>query len=179
MLAPLIPLIALALSLAWALLLRAGVYPSDWVSTLVFVGCIALMYWFFVRRRLLAPPLARWVRLAIWALPCYCAFQLLPLPLALLRFLSPARAQMAAVVAALMPAALHASVPIATNPPMALFWGFSALCYAATFFLVRELGWRFVERPFLKLKDRFNYGPSTQPHQHSPHLVGASQSNPL
>ena len=56
MLAPLITLVALALSLVWALFLRAGVYPSDWVSTVLFVGCICLVYWFFVRRRLLAPP---------------------------------------------------------------------------------------------------------------------------
>lgn len=146
MLAPLITLVALALSLAWALLLRAGVYPSDWVTTMLFVGCICLVYWFFIRRRLLAPPSAAWVHWAIWALPCYCAFQLLPLPLSLLRVLSPARAHLVDALAPVLPGVT--SAPIATNPPMALFWSFSVLCYAATFFLVRELGWRFVERPW-------------------------------
>jgi O-antigen ligase len=146
MLAPLITLVALALSLAWALLLRAGVYPSDWVSSMLFVGCICLVYCFFVRRRLLAPPTARWVRWAIWALPCYCFFQLLPLPLSVLRFLSPARAQLVDALAPVLPAVTAA--PISTNPPMALFWSCSLLCYAATFFLVRELGWRFVDRPW-------------------------------
>ena len=41
------------------------------------------------------------------------------------------------------------SAPIAVNPPMALLWGFTLLSYIATFFLVRELGWRFVDRPWV------------------------------
>jgi O-antigen ligase len=147
MLAPFITLAALALSLAWALLLRAGVYPSDWVSSELFVGCICLVYWFFIRGRLLAPPLVGWVRLAIWLLPCYCAFQLIPLPLGLLRVLSPARAQMVEALTPVLPAAT--SAPLSVNPPMALFWSLSIVCYIATFFLVRELGWRFVERPWM------------------------------
>jgi O-antigen ligase len=31
---------------------------------------------------------------------------------------------------------------------MSLLWVFSLLCYLAVFFLMRELGWRFAERPF-------------------------------
>jgi O-antigen ligase len=146
MLAPLTTLIALALSLAWALFLRAGVHPSDWVSTVLFVGCTCFVYWFFVRKRHLAPPTVGWVGWVIWALPCYCAFQLLPLPLGLLRILSPARAQLVDALTPVLPAA-HA--PIAANPPMAVLWGFTIVCYVATFFLVRELGWRFVDRPWI------------------------------
>jgi O-antigen ligase len=143
---PLITLMALGLSLAWAIFLRAGVYPSDWVSTVLFTGGISLVYWMFVRKRDLAPPGPIWVRCAIWALPCYCAFQLLPLPLGLLKFLSPARAQLVAALAPVLPGV--ATAPISVNPPMAVLWGFSILCYIATFFLMRELGWRFAERPW-------------------------------
>ena len=146
MLGPINTLVALALSLAWAMFLRAGVYPSDWVSTVLFVGCICFVYWAFVRRRLLAPPPARWVKYAIWALPCYCAFQLLPLPLSLLHTLSPARAQLVSALAPVVPGIARA--PLSVNPPMACLWGVSLLCYIATFFLVRELGWRFAERPW-------------------------------
>jgi hypothetical protein len=149
MLGPTVTLIALALSLAWAIFLRAGVYTSDWVSTVLFVGCISLVYWMFVRRRLLAPPLPTWVRYAIWALPCYCAFQLLPLPLGLLRWLSPARAELLSSLAPVLPGISRA--PISVNPPQALLWGFSILCYLATFFLVRELSWRFAEKPWSTL----------------------------
>jgi O-antigen ligase len=143
---PIITLVALGLSLVWALFLRAGVYPSDWVSTVLFSGGIAFLYWMFVRKRDLAPQLATWVRCAIWALPCYCAFQLLPLPLGLLEVLSPARAQLASALAPVLRGITK--VPISVNPPMAVLWSFSLLCYIAVFFLMRELGWRFAERPF-------------------------------
>jgi O-antigen ligase len=143
---PVVTLVVLGLSLVWALFLRAGIYPSDWVSTILFTGGIALLYWMFVRKRNLAPQLPWWLRCVIWALPCYCAFQLLPLPLGLLQVLSPARAQLAAALAPILPGV--SSAPISVNPPMALFWGFSLLCYVAVFFLLRELGWRFADQPF-------------------------------
>jgi len=147
MFGPIVTLIALALSLAWALFLRAGVYPSDWVSTVLFVGCISLVYWMFVRRRLVAPPLPVWVRCLIWTLPGYCALQLFPLPLGLLRFLSPARAELLSALAPVLPGVTKA--PLSVNPPLALLWGFSLLCYIAVFFLVREIGWRFTDRPWV------------------------------
>jgi O-antigen ligase len=143
---PIVTLVALGLSLAWALFLRAGIYPSDWVSTVLFSGGIAFLYWMFVRKRNLAPQLATWVRYVIWALPCYCAFQLLPLPLGLLEMLSPARAHLASALGPVMQGVTKA--PISVNPPMTVLWGFSLLCYIAVFFLMRELGWRFAERPF-------------------------------
>ncbi len=148
MVAPLIALIALALSLAWALYLHAGVYPSDWVTTVLFIGCICLGYWFVARRRQMAPPVVGWVKVAIWALPCYCAFQLLPLPLGLLHVFSPVRAQLVSALAPVLPAAVN-SAPIAVDPPMALYWGFTLLSYIAVFFLVRELAWRFVDTPWV------------------------------
>jgi peptidoglycan/LPS O-acetylase OafA/YrhL len=48
---------------------------------------------------------------------------------------------------------------------------------AATIVALAALSWRYVERPFLRLKDRFTYGPSPHPHGQSPHLVEASESN--
>jgi O-antigen ligase len=143
---PIITLVMLALTLAWAMLLKAGVYPSDWVTAILFVGLISLVYWMFARRRELAPRPMLWLRCVIWALPCYCAFQLLPLPLGLLGVLSPARAHLVAALASAVPGISKA--PISVNPPMALFWSFSILSYIAVFFLVRELSWRFQERPW-------------------------------
>jgi O-antigen ligase len=82
-------------------------------------------------------------------LPCYCAFQLLPLPLGLLQVLSPARAQLVAALAPVLPGITKA--PISVNTPVALLWFFSLLCYIATFFLARELGWRFAERRWVPI----------------------------
>jgi O-antigen ligase len=144
---PVVTLVALGLSLVWALFLRAGVDPSDWVSTVLFTGGIALVYWLFIRKRHLAPQPPVWLRCVVWALPCYCAFQLLPLPLVLLQVLSPARAHLAGALAPVLPGITKA--PISVNPPMALFWEISLLSYIAVFFLLRELGWRFAERPFV------------------------------
>jgi O-antigen ligase len=117
------------------------------VSTVLFAGCISLVYWMFVRRRLVAPPQPFWVCCVIWALPCYCALQLLPLPLSLLRFLSPARAELLGALAPVLPGITKA--PLSVNPPLALLWSLSLLCYIAVFFLVRELSWRFTERPWM------------------------------
>lgn len=156
MLGPLITLIALGLSLAWTLFLRAGVYPTDWASTVFFVGCTCLFYWFLVRKRSLAPQIPAWLKAVIFALPVYCAFQLLPLPLGLLKLFSPARVQLVAALAPVMPAVKHAA--IAVNPPAALHWSVALLTYIATFFLVRELGWRFVERPWITVAPLFALG---------------------
>ena len=104
----------------------------------------------------MAPPIATWLKLVIFAVPVYCAFQLLPLPLGLLQALSPARGQLVAALAPVVPALQHA--PIAVDPPAALHWSVALLTYIATFFLVRELAWRFAERPWIVVLPLFALG---------------------
>ncbi len=70
--------------------------------------------------------------------------------------LSPARAQLVAALAPVMPAVHYA--PIAVNPPAALHWSVALLTYIATFFLVRELAWRFAERPWVSVAPLFALG---------------------
>ncbi len=48
---------------------------------------------------------------------------------------------------------------------------------AVAIYALAALSWRYVERPCLRLKDRFSYGPSAHPRGQSPHLAGASRSN--
>jgi O-antigen ligase len=150
MLGPSVAVLLLALSLAWAVFLGAGVSPYDWVTTLLYIGCISLLYWFSSQSRQNAPPLKIWVRLVIFALPCYIAFQLTPLPLSLLRTLSPARAALVDSLAPVLPNIAPGIVkaPLSVNPPAAVFWFFAILGYIATFFLVRELAWQFSRRPW-------------------------------
>jgi hypothetical protein len=81
------------------------------------------------------------------ALPCYCAFQLISLPLNLIRSFSPARAQLTEALKPILPEI--GKVPLAVNPPMGVLWEFSLLGYLAIFFWVRELGWRFQSRPWV------------------------------
>ena len=144
MLGPVLTLVFLGVALGWAVFLRAGVYPSDWATAIPLIGCTSFLYWLFVRRSQMAPPLRLWVRIAIWSVPCYVVFQLLPLPLPLLRAMSPARAALVEALRPVIPAA--SSAPLSVNAPAAVMWLFNILCYIATFFLVRELCWRFSKR---------------------------------
>lgn len=48
---------------------------------------------------------------------------------------------------------------------------------AVAIFALAGVSWRYVERPFLRLKERFSYGPSHQSRGQSPHFVGASEIN--
>jgi O-antigen ligase len=146
MLGPSVTVLLLALSLAWAVFLGAGVSPFDWVITLLYIGCISFLYWFSSQSRRNAPPLKIWLRFVIAALPCYIAFQLIPLPISLLQTLSPARASLVESLAPVIPGIVKA--PLSVNPPAAVFWFFAILGYIATFFLVRELAWQLSRRPW-------------------------------
>jgi hypothetical protein len=147
MLGPAVTLLFLALALGWAVVLRGGAAPLDWLATLLFIGCISALFWFSSERRLNAPPLKAWLRFFIWVVPCYAAFQLASLPLPLLAKLSPARAALAEAVAVVVPSSLRA--PLSVNPPAGVFWFFTLLGYVITFLLVRELGWRFARTPWI------------------------------
>jgi O-antigen ligase len=143
---PSVTVLALALSLAWAVFLGAGVSPYDWTTTLLYVGCISFLYWFSSQSKRSAPPLKIWLRFVILALPCYIAFQLTPLPISLLQTLSPARAALVESLAPVIPGVVEA--PLSVNPPAAVFWLFAILGYIATFLLVRELAWQLSSRPW-------------------------------
>jgi O-antigen ligase len=140
MLGPTIALFALGLALAWAVLNRAGVYPNDWSVTLLTIGVISFCYWLSTNRRDRAPGLPAWLQFAIWALPAYIALELVPLPLGLIEFLSPARAQLAHSLAPVIPGIRV--VPLTSNIAATVLGLFTILGYVATFFLVRELAWR-------------------------------------
>ena len=70
-------------------------------------------------------------------LPCYAAFQLIPVPLAVLRLLSPARAEL---TQALVPLSLPSSyAPFSVAPSLTLIHLLLFAGYAVVFFLVREI----------------------------------------
>jgi O-antigen ligase len=149
MFGPIIALAALALALAWTLVNRAGVYPADWSITLLALGLVSFCYWQFTDRRDLAPALPPWLRFVIWGLPAYVAFQLAPLPLALLQVLSPARAQLARSLEPIIPGVQAA--PLSSDVSATILGLFTILGYVATFFLVRELAWRWINHCWVPL----------------------------
>jgi O-antigen ligase len=80
-------------------------------------------------------------------LPAYVLLQTVPLPLAVVRVLSPGRAQM---LDALGPAGAKVSFASLSVFPAGTFQQFLLICgYMAVFLLVRELMWSFADRPWL------------------------------
>lgn len=149
MLGPRLALALLSLALAWSVLSKAGVWPQDWDITLCAIGCISVGYWLFTRPIHRAPPLSRWLRWPILLLPCYLVFQLIPLPVGVLEVISPARAQLVKALAPVIPGVAWA--PLSVNAPAAVLALFTLAGYVATFFLVRELAWRWAARPWTPL----------------------------
>lgn len=144
---PLLALCFVALSLAWLVLFGAGVRQADWDAALLFLGATALFYWSF-RTGQMPPRLPTWQTLALWALPCYAAFELIPMPPGLLEILSPARALITGNLAGVVPSLSHA--PVSVAPAASLAGLFSLLGYLTVFSLMRDIKWRFAEgRPWL------------------------------
>jgi O-antigen ligase len=133
-------LVFLSLALCWTVLQKAGVYPADWTATLLALGCIALLYVLSTNHRSRAPGIGKWASILITAVPCYLALQLLPLPLSVLRIISPARESLALATAAIVPNFCRA--PLSVNAPAAVLLFFSMIGYIVTFFLVREIAWQ-------------------------------------
>jgi hypothetical protein len=144
---PLIALCSVALAMAWLVFFGAGVRQSDWDASLLFIGATALFYWSF-RSGQTPPRLPVWHVVALWALPAYVVFQLIPLPPGLLAMLSPARSFVTQSLASVVPGISRA--PIAVAPAAAVSGFFSLLACLTVLSLMRDLEWRLaIDRPWL------------------------------
>ncbi len=131
-----------ALALAWLVFFGVGPQRADLNASLVFVGSAGLCLWTFNARQ--RPPRVKsWPTAALWALPAYAAFQLIPWPQGILRLLSPSRAlltdSLSGVVAHLAPAS------ISVRPAFALFSFFVLLAWLTVLNLIRDISWRSLE----------------------------------
>jgi O-antigen ligase len=144
-----VTLIGLTLSLAWTLVEWGGIPILPRLYSLLAIGLLAASYAIFTSTTRRAPAQKAWVIFSIAAIPCYMAFQLIPLPLALLQVLSPARGSLLAALGPVLPSASRATLSV--NPPAATVFLFSAIAYLAVYLLVRELTWRFALSPWRTL----------------------------
>lgn len=126
----------------WGGIVRTGRY-----GYLLALGLLAAV-WSFFRARIEVPPQPQPVlRWALRLLPCYVLLQLVPLPLPVLRFLSPARA---AVLDQLGPVgAKLAYAPLSVYPEGAFQYFLLLSGYLLILLLVRELSWFFEGRRWL------------------------------
>lgn len=144
---PLITLALLAAALGYAVFESGGVLRAEWNVSLLLIGASALLYWLILRRSDASAPLDPGLRLPIFLLPAYLLLQLAPLPLGILRFVSPARTELTAAIARAAPAVNFAPLSVA---PFATFEQlFRYLAYIAVFLTIRELAWRFDRHAWL------------------------------
>ena len=146
MVGPIITLVVLSFALAWSVVCKAGILPSDWDVTLLVLGCTCTAYPLFTHRSHRAPPLKPWLRWLVFLFPAYLVFQLIPFHAGILQILSPARASLLRDLAPLAPGVNSARLSV--NPPAGLLSLFTLLGCTATFLLVREVAWRFSARPW-------------------------------
>ena len=132
-----LPLLLLSLAFSYAVFQKGGVWPQDWNISLLILGLLALFY----RPRTPVPRLEPWLRWPLILLPAYAAFQLLPLPIPLLRLLSPARAEIQAALGGNF-------APLSVVPAATLRHFLRIAVYVLVFLLVRELAWRLSRRPW-------------------------------
>ena len=140
-------LIPLSVALGYAVFRKGGVWPQDWYVCLLTVGLLSAAYWVRAQRLGSAPRPRAWVRWGLLLLTCYVALQLVPLPLALLRVVSPARVQIHEGLAGFLPVGGFA--PLSVVPAVTLEHGLRLAACVAAFLLLRELACRFAERPWI------------------------------
>ena len=117
---------------------------GTWDVSLLIAGLTAIGYW-LVSRSDSGPPLERPLRCVLFLLPAYIGLQLVPLPLWLVRILSPARAQLVDMLGTVMPAPRFAALSVAFSTTAAYL--LRTIGYTVVFLLVREMtqrshGWR-------------------------------------
>src|SRR5947208_8937430 len=112
-------LVALSLIFAYAVFASGGIMPSDWNRCLVALGLLALVYFRFTKKDDLAPPLQSRLMWPSVLLVAYVAFQLVPLPLWLLRAVSPARAALVQMLNPIMPWTSYAPISVFPSATLA------------------------------------------------------------
>lgn len=136
----------LGFALAWAALNKSGISPFDWYVALIFIGVAHIIFW-FRPRRILCPALPKWLNWTIRGLLIYIVFQATPLPLPLLAFFSPTRAELTRAVSQIAGPVPFA--PISIDPAAHILWFLTIGGCTAVFFLVRNLTFRFQNRLFV------------------------------
>ena len=134
-----------AVALACVVAARGGVYPFDWAVCAAAVAGLALAGEF--RRSRTAPPLGRPLGVALVSLFVLVLLQVIPLPLALIGALSPARAE---IVRATAPIAGLPRFAALSNAPNETLQALSQLGgFILTLVLVQRLSAAFKGRPWI------------------------------
>ena len=156
----------------WGGVVRTGRYEY-----LLALGLLAIMLSLGRSRDAWAPLPGRVVRWAAVLLPAYVLVQVVPLPVAALRVLSPARAE---GVSALDLIGAKVNLTSLSVSPGATFQSFLLVCgYSIIFLLVRELTWRFEAMPQSRWRLRVAPVPHAGPARAAPSPATAGSGQAL
>ena len=138
--------VILGFALAWTALNKSGIPAFDWYVSLIFIGLASIAFW-HKSRKLICPALPAWLIWTIRGLILYLIFQAIPLPIAVLQVLSPARAELTRSLAGI--AGPVSAAPISVDPAAHVLWFLNVAGCATVFFLARDLTFRFQSKLFL------------------------------
>jgi O-antigen ligase len=133
---------AVSFAVGYSTFRSGGGDAPDWALALLILGLVGL-----ISAAAWSPePSPQLGRVALWCallFPAYVAFQLVPLPLVLLRILDPTRAEITNALAKLMPSV--SSAPLSVVPPRTWMHLSRIVGYALVFLLVRGLAHKTTE----------------------------------
>ena len=133
----------ISIALGYAVFNQGGQPSLAWNTSLLIIGAGAVFYTLAVSRadRRAFGTLVGW---SVLLPPAYVGFQLLPLPLPVLRILSPARAKLIdSLIPITQPPALAA---ISIDPAATSVYFLRTLAYSLTVLLIYETSWRWLRR---------------------------------
>jgi O-antigen ligase len=139
--------ILLGVTLAWACIERAGVVPQDWNPCVLAIAIVAAIYFLFPHRRRI-PRFDPLLAACVWLVLGLAAFQLAPLPLSVVRFLSPARAELVRAAAPVAGGLPH-FITLTAAPYASAEALLTLASYVAVFLLVREMTLRMDRFPWV------------------------------
>lgn len=142
-------LTALCMIFAYAVFQSGGIQITDWNACMVSLGLLILLYYRFNASDGLAPVLEWWLSKPLLLLLCFITLQIIPLPLWLLRAVSPARAALSQALDGVMPRTAFASISVFPSATLAHLLRVSA--YTIVFAITRELAWKTRERRWLMI----------------------------
>lgn len=137
---------AVALVFGYAVFKGGGVWPADWLPCLAALGLVGAIYWIASAKRELAPPTSLALRWLLFSFLAVSILQLIPLPVGVVRLLSPARAELHEALAPVLGPAPFTTLTIV--PVETFRHVLTVAAYAVVFFLAREMCWRWRERPW-------------------------------
>ena len=128
-----------AVALGYSVLELGGQDHIGWNISLFILAVGAIVYWLRTPAEDLAPPIDPWIGSLTLLLLLFIAFQLIPLPVFLLRILSPARAGLVDNLAQVAPPSAFA--PLSITPAVTALYFLRVAGCTLAFVLLRELAW--------------------------------------